>query len=167
MSCGNDVGAAGVSSRICTVTNKSRSWTSTVASSFFCTSPLAAITVEGFLDTRTVSSSAEPDLSRSACAVKPWNQDSLEVDFESSRLQARSESRNNPNRQCCAVNTHMAILSAITRVLNVRYQASLAFVTGSCPFCDCSCQFVYVPKNVSSTKSCHFSAFQDDLKACF
>ena len=57
-------------------------------------------------------------------------------------MQARSESRNNPNRQCCAVNTHMAILSVITRVLNVRYQASLAFVTGSCPFCDCSCQFV-------------------------
>ena len=50
---------AGVSSRICTVTNESRSWTYAVASSFVCTSPLAVITAVGFLDTRIVSSSTE------------------------------------------------------------------------------------------------------------
>ena len=42
---------AGVYSRICTVTNNSRSWTYTVASSFVCTSPSAVSTVVGFLDT--------------------------------------------------------------------------------------------------------------------
>ena len=36
---------AGVPSRICTVTNQSRSLTYTVASSFVCTSPLAVMTV--------------------------------------------------------------------------------------------------------------------------
>ena len=51
---------AGVSSRICTVTNESKSLTYAAASSFLCTSPLAVVTVDGFLDTqRTVSSSAK------------------------------------------------------------------------------------------------------------
>ena len=52
VSCGNDVGDAGVSSMICTVTKKSRSKTFTVASSFVCPSPLAVMTVALFLDTR-------------------------------------------------------------------------------------------------------------------
>ena len=41
--------------------------------------------------------------------------------------------------------THMAIVSVITRVINVRDQTIDALVSCSCPFCDCSCQFVYVP----------------------
>ena len=50
---------AGVSSRSITVTNKSNSWTHTVASSLVCTSPLAVITVVGLLDVLMVSNSAE------------------------------------------------------------------------------------------------------------
>ena len=48
-----------VSSRSITVTNKSNSLTYTVASSLVCTSPLAVITVVGFLDILMVSNSAE------------------------------------------------------------------------------------------------------------
>ena len=33
------------------------------------------------------------------------------------------------------------------------HQTSQALVTGSCPFCDCSSEFVYEPKNVRSTNS--------------
>ena len=43
----------------CTVTIKSKSLTYTAASWFVCTSPLAVMTVVGFLDTRTVYSYAE------------------------------------------------------------------------------------------------------------
>ena len=50
---------AGVSSRSFTVTNKSKSLTCTVASSFVCASPLAVTTVVGFLEALTVSNSAE------------------------------------------------------------------------------------------------------------
>ena len=50
---------AGVSSRSTTVTNRSNSLTYTVASSLVCTSPLAVITVVGFLDVLMVSNSAE------------------------------------------------------------------------------------------------------------
>ena len=45
--------------RSCTVTNKSRSLTYNVASSFVFTSPFAVVTFVVVLDTRTVSSSAE------------------------------------------------------------------------------------------------------------
>ena len=48
-----------VSLRSSTVSNKSKPLTCTVASSFVCTSPPAVITAVGFLDTHTVSSSAE------------------------------------------------------------------------------------------------------------
>ena len=54
-----DVRTRGVSSKICTATKSSKSWTYTVASSSVCTSPLVVITVVVFLDARTVSSSAE------------------------------------------------------------------------------------------------------------
>ena len=37
--------------------------------------------------------------------------------------------------------------------------------TGPCPFCDCSCQFVYRPKNVWSSTASHVQAFQEDLRA--
>ena len=50
---------AGVSSRSIAVTNKSNSLSCTVASSLVCTSPLAVITVVGFLDILMVSNSAE------------------------------------------------------------------------------------------------------------
>ena len=50
---------AGVSSRSITVTNKSNSLTFSAASSLVCTSPLAVITVAGFLDVLMVSNSAE------------------------------------------------------------------------------------------------------------
>ena len=63
--------------------------------------------------------------------------------------------------------THMALLSVITRVMNVRDHTSQAFVTSSGPFCDRSCQFVYRPKNVRSTNSGQISAFHDDLRANF
>ena len=59
--------------------------------------------------------------------------------------------------------THMAILTVITRVMNVRNQTSTAFVTGSSPFCDSSCKFVHGAKNVKSTNSCHVQAFEDTL----
>ena len=49
----------GVSSRSISVTNRSNSLTKTVASSLVCTSPLAVVTVVGFLDVLTVSNSAE------------------------------------------------------------------------------------------------------------
>ena len=48
-----------VSSSNCTVTNRSRSWTYTCASSFVCTSPLAVTTVVGVLDLRKVSIASE------------------------------------------------------------------------------------------------------------
>ena len=57
--CPNDR-TAGVSSSICTITKRWRSWTYTCASSFVCTSPLAVITVVEFPDFRRVSSSASP-----------------------------------------------------------------------------------------------------------
>ena len=65
------------------------------------------------------------------------------VEFESSRSPAKSESWKNPNLQCCAA---FPTLPVITRVTSVRYQTSQALVTCSCPFCDCSCQFVYGPQ---------------------
>ena len=52
-------GVAGVSSRICTVTKISRSWTYTDASSLVCTFPFGCKHRCGFLDFRRVSSSAE------------------------------------------------------------------------------------------------------------
>ena len=50
---------SGVSSRSCTVRNKSKSLTSTLASSFVSTDPFAVMTVVGRRDARTVSNSAE------------------------------------------------------------------------------------------------------------
>ena len=50
---------AGVSSRSITVTNKSKSLTYTVASSFVSTSPLAVTTVVGLLEALTASNSTE------------------------------------------------------------------------------------------------------------
>ena len=44
---------------------------------------------------------------------------------------------------------HMALLSVLTRVMNVGNQASSAFVTSSSPFCDSSGQFF------QETKECH------------
>ena len=61
-----------------------------------------------------------------------------EVDFECSRSPAKSESSRV---------THMTILSVVICVMNVRNQTSQAFVTCSCPFCDCSCKCVYGPQN--------------------
>ena len=52
VSCGSDVGACIRTGR---TDEKSRLWTYTVASSFVCTFQSAVITVEGYLDTRTVS----------------------------------------------------------------------------------------------------------------
>ena len=56
-------------------------------------------------------------------------------------------------------------LSVIMCVMNVRNQTSQAFVTSSCPFCNCSSKFVYGPKNVRSTSSCQVQAFPDYLWA--
>ena len=38
--------------------------------------------------------------------------------------------------------THMTILTAVFRVVNVRHQACQSFVTSLCPFCDWSSKFV-------------------------
>ena len=57
------------------------------------------------------------------------------------------------------------LLSVITRNMNVWYQTCQAFGTGSCPFCDCSCQFVYRPLNVWSTNAYQVQAFQFNLRA--
>ena len=62
---------AGVSSRSFTVTNKSNSLTYTVASKFVCTSPLAATTVVGLLETLRITIRLSSDLSCSACALMP------------------------------------------------------------------------------------------------
>ena len=51
-----------------------------------------------------------------------------EVDFESSRSPAKSESWNKPNLQCCAV-SQMRILSEIVCVMSVRKQPCQSFVT--------------------------------------
>ena len=42
--------------------------------------------------------------------------------------------------------THMTTLGVVTCVMNVGDQTSKSFVTGSCPFCDCSSKFVYRPQ---------------------
>ena len=61
----------------------------------------------------------------------------------------------------------MFSFKSLTRAMNVRNQTSRPSVTDSCPFEDCSCQFVYGPKNVQSTTSCQIQTFQDNLKAYF
>ena len=66
-----------------------------------------------------------------------------------SSLQGRQQnlkSWNKPNRQCCAVLPTWQYCRWSTRVMNVADQSSKAFVTGSSPFCDSSCKFVYGPK---------------------
>ena len=66
---------AGVSPSNCTVTNRSRSWAYSCASSFVCTSPFAVTSVVGFLDHRKVSISSElKSFFCSACALKLTNQ---------------------------------------------------------------------------------------------
>ena len=76
-----------------------------------------------------------------------------EVDFESSRSPAQSESWENSQSTvpCCL--SHMTMLSVITRVMNAGDQTSQVFVTSPGPFCDCSGQCVHGPKNVWSTNS--------------
>ena len=66
----------------------------------------------------------------------------------------------------CSV-SRMAMLLKFTCVMNVRNHSSQAFVTSSGPFGDCSCKFVYRPKNVKSINSCKIQASQDTLRANF
>ena len=66
-----------------------------------------------------------------------------EVDIESSRSPARSESCNTPVL-CCI--SHMTVLSVVTRAVNVGNRTSQPSVTSSCPFCDCSFHFLYLTK---------------------
>ena len=54
-----------------------------------------------------------------------------EVDVESSRSPAGSESCNNPTLQCCECISHMRVLSVVTRAVNVGNRTSQAFATGS------------------------------------
>ena len=65
----------------------------------------------------------------------------------------KSGSWNNLTRQCRAVFSHMAILSVIIYVMNVRDQTRQASVTNSGRLCDYSCKFVHEPKKVKSTNS--------------
>ena len=76
-----------------------------------------------------------------------------EVDFESSRSPAESESWNSPKLTVLCCFLHMTILPVVTCVTNVIYikrakRSSQALV------CDSSSQFVVGPKNVWSTNSC-------------
>ena len=50
---------------------------------------------------------------------------------------------------------HVPVLS----VMDVGYQTTWASVSSSCPFCDCSCKFVFWPENVRSTSSCQIQPF--------
>ena len=81
-----------------------------------------------------------------------------EVDFESSRSPAKSESWNRPNLQCWAVLPTWQHWSMVICVMNVGNQANEASVTCSCPSGDCSCKFVYCPEDVWSTNSCQVQA---------
>ena len=53
-----------------------------------------------------------------------------EVEFESSKSPAKSESWNSPSQHCFGSNTHIAILFVFTCVMNVCNQSIQAFVTG-------------------------------------
>ena len=68
-----------------------------------------------------------------------------DVDFESSRSPAKSESWNSPKSTLLCSVTHMTILSEFTCVMNVRDQARQTFVTSFSTFCNCTGNFVYGP----------------------
>ena len=59
-----------------------------------------------------------------------------DVDLEPSK--SKSESWDNPNRQCCAGLPTWAILSVVSCVMNVRDQTCQAFVASSGVFGDCA-----------------------------
>ena len=86
---------------------------------------------------------------------------SPEVDFESSRSPAKSESWNSPQSALFGSVHHMATLFVVACVMNIRNQTSQG------PFGDCSRKFVYWPQNVWSTNACQIQAFQDNLSAYF
>ena len=74
-----------------------------------------------------------------------------EVDFESSRSPAKSESGNNPSLHLLCCVSHITILPVITCMMNVRDQTRQAFVTRFCPFCcDRTSKIVHRPQNISS-----------------
>ena len=80
-----------------------------------------------------------------------------EMDFESSRSPAKSESWNSPSLHCFCSISHIAILFVFTCVMNVWNQTT--FVTGFGPFCDRSCKFIHWPKNIRSSNSCQVETF--------
>ena len=68
-----------------------------------------------------------------------------EVDLESSRSPAKSESWNSPNLHCFAVCPTWQDCFLFTCMMNARNQWIQAFVTSFGPFCDRSCKFVHWP----------------------
>ena len=83
-----------------------------------------------------------------------------EVDCESSRSPAKSESWNSPNLRC-----HMTMLFEFTCVMNARNQTSQTFVACSRPFCNRTIKFVHRPWNIRSINSSQIQAFQNNLSA--
>ena len=73
-----------------------------------------------------------------------------DVDFESSRSLAKSESWNNPSLHCCAVYSHLTKMPICTCMMNVRDQTRQAFVARFCPFCESTRKLVHRPQNVRS-----------------
>ena len=58
-----------------------------------------------------------------------------------------------PILHCCAVFSHVAMLSVSTRVMNERYQTCQTFVTSSRPPRDGASKLVYIPENIRSTNT--------------
>ena len=66
-----------------------------------------------------------------------------DVDFESSRSLANSESWNSSSLHCLTVFSHITILFVFTCMIQVRDQKRKSFVTSFGPFCDRSCKFIH------------------------
>ena len=89
---------------------------------------------------------------------------SPEVDFESSKSPAKSESWNKASRQCWAVLPTWQYSEFIC-VMNVWYQSCQSSVACLCPFGDCSCKFIGRPQSVWSHNSCQVQTCQYNLWA--
>ena len=85
-----------------------------------------------------------------------------DVDFESSRSPAKSESWHNPSTLLCCI-SHITVLSVFTCRVNVRDQTRQAFVTCFCPFCCSTRKFVHRPQNVRSSNTSQIHTFENNL----
>ena len=90
-----------------------------------------------------------------------------DVDFESSRSPAKSESWNKPSRQSCAVLPHMTVLLVVLCMMNVRNKSCQSSVTCLSPLCNCTGQFMDRPLSIRTSNSCKVEAFQHNVQAYF